>query len=420
MTVQKKLAALAAIALLGATLAGCSTPTDDGPVTLQYWSDSNNIDKVVAVWNEANPDIQVELTNPGGKDEIVAKLLAAIEGGDAPDIADVSQATLSQLVVGGGALDITEYVEPVADAFSQGSMDSVTLDGVIYGVPFDVGPLMFVYNKAAFDAIGITPPSTWEEFTAAAETVRATGAYIAQFDLTNNLFFTGMVQQAGGDWWSVDGGEWTVDINSDASKAVAAYWQDLIDRDLVSTAGDWTPEWSAALNDGTILTGPMAIWGAGSVNSLAPEALGEWAIAPIPSWEGSDVVGLYGGSASIITSSSEKASAAAEFITWMLAGEGANEIGKTQYPAAIAAQEQLSSPPAIFAEQADFYVVASAEADRIASVTWGPNTTVAFRSFSDNFTAAIQNGTLLVDALDIVQEDTVADMEDKGFTVNEG
>lgn len=414
---HKRMAAVAAsLALAVAALTGCSTPAEDaGPVTLQYWSDSNNIDKVVAVWNAANPDIQVELTNPGGKDEIVAKLLAAVEGGDAPDIADVAQATLSQLVVGGGAMDITSYYKGHEDAFSEGANQAVTLDGKVYGVPLDVGPLIFVYNKKAFDALGLEAPKTWEEFATAAETVRASGAYIAQFDLTNSLFFTGMVEQAGGSWWSVKDGKWTVDIDGDASTDVANFWQDLIDRDLVSTLPDWTPEWSTALNDGSILTGPMAIWGAGSVNSLAPDATDTWAIAPIPTWGDSDIVGQYGGSATIITSTSKKADAAAKFILWMEAGEGANEIGKTQYPANIEAQQNLSTPPAIFADQADFYTIAADAANNLASVTWGPNTTVAFRSFSDSFTAAIQNGTSLADALKSVQADTVADMKTTGF-----
>lgn len=433
-SMHTRMVGLVAVVLMSVSLAACSpgasavspgasatseplASSSTGPVTLQYWSDSNNIDKVVAVWNEANPDIQVELTNPGGKDEIVAKLLAATQGGDAPDMADVAQATLSQLVVGGGALDSTSLFAGTESQFSEGSMNAVTLDGVVYGLPLDVGPLTFVYRKSVFDELGISAPRTWEEFAATAETIRATGAYIAQFDLTNSLFFTGMVQQAGGNWWTVQDGEWAVDIDGPASVEIAEYWQDLIDRDLVSTATDWTPEWSAALVDGSILTGPLAIWGAGSVNSLAPDAVGEWAIAPIPTWGDSDVVGQYGGSATIVTAASTKADAAAQFITWMLAGDGAQEIGKTQYPANVAAQRALSTPPAVFAHQADFYQIAADSADRLASVTWGPNTTVAFRSFSDSFTAAIEGGTSLADALKTVQTDTVADLEAKGFNV---
>jgi multiple sugar transport system substrate-binding protein len=424
------LTSLGLAGLLGvAALAGCGDDprssdrrSESDPVTLSYWSDSTNIDKVVKLWNGSHPDIQVKLTDPGGKDEIVAKLLAANRGGDAPDMADVEYAHLSQLVVGGGAMDITKYVEDSMDAFADATRANVTLDDAIYAVPLDVGPMMMIYRKDVLDKLEIAVPSTWEDFAAAAASVRtkAPDAYLAQFSPENTLFFAGMCQQAGATWWSVNDGEWTVNIDGPESRAVARYWQDLVDRDLVSTELDWTPAWSTALNKGTILTGPMAVWGVGSVDSLAPKTAGKWAVAPVPSWGGSDVVGHYGGSASVITASSRHPEQAAEFLLWMEAGDGAHEIGKTQYPASVEAQKALSTPRKIIGGQEDFYDLATESAGRLAEVTWGPNTAVAVRAFEDGFTKALADGTSLEDALHDVQDATVKNMRSSGFTVHEG
>lgn len=407
----------------GAKGTGGASPSGSSAekVDLTFWSDANNMDKVVAVWNSQNPDIQVHMTDPGSTDDIVAKILAANQGGTAPDLADIPQASLSQLVVGGGAKDITSKVKDHFDVFAKGSVDAVTLDGKIYGVPLDVGPMMFVYRKDLLDRLGLQPPKTWDEFAQVAKTVHdKTGKYLTQLDPANYYLFTGMVEQAGGSWWSVKDGEWTVDIDGPASVKTADYWESLADAGTVSTQSDWTPAWSKALNDGSILSGPMAVWGVGTVTSLAPKVAGKWRAAPTPTWTGSSVVGQDGGSCTVITSSSKKVDAATKFVLWLEAGEGAKEIGKTQYPASIPAHDALTTPPVGIKGQTDFYELAGDAVKNLASVTWGPNTTVAFRTFTDEMTAAIKNHTPLRDALHKVQAAVVKDMKAKGFKVASG
>lgn len=400
---------------------GGGSSADSGPVELTFWSDANNMDKVVAIWNKQNPNIQVRMTDPGSTDDIVAKILAANQGGTAPDLADIPQASLGQLVVGGGAKDITELVGDGFGVFAQGSKDAVTLDGKIYAVPLDVGPMMLVYRKDLLDQLGLKAPTTWEEFATTAKTVHArTGKYLTQLDPTNYYLFTGMVQQAGGNWWSVENGEWTVAIDGPESMKVADYWQSLMFSGDISTQTDWTPAWSKALNDGTVWTGPMAVWGVGTVTSLAPKTAGKWRAAPTPTWAGSTVVGHDGGSCTVITASSKNPEAAATFVKWLEMGEGAKEIGKTQYPANIPAHEALTTPPKGIQGQTDFYELAGKAVDDLASVTWGPNTTVAFRAFSDEMNAALKARTPLRDALTKVQQTVVQDMKDKGFKVRSG
>ena len=40
-------------------------------------------------------------------------------------------------------------------------MGQCKLGDVVVGLPQDTGPLVYVYDKAAFDAIGIKAPTTW-------------------------------------------------------------------------------------------------------------------------------------------------------------------------------------------------------------------------------------------------------------------
>ena len=53
------------------------------------------------------------------------------------------------------------------------------LGDVVVGLPQDTGPLVYVYDKAAFDAIGIKAPTTWAELKEAAKKAKEKGKYIA-------------------------------------------------------------------------------------------------------------------------------------------------------------------------------------------------------------------------------------------------
>ena len=70
---------------------GSEDGADGGPVTLKFQSLSDQpaaieaTEKIVADWNEANPDVQVEIV-PAGWDGIYDKLITQFNGGAAPDI----------------------------------------------------------------------------------------------------------------------------------------------------------------------------------------------------------------------------------------------------------------------------------------------------------------------------------------------
>src|SRR6478735_10735641 len=77
--ISRVAAILAVGALAGSALAGCSAPAPEeeeaaGPVILRYWSWAPNIAKIVEVWNQPNPDIQVEVNTSTGSNNNPLKL----------------------------------------------------------------------------------------------------------------------------------------------------------------------------------------------------------------------------------------------------------------------------------------------------------------------------------------------------------
>ncbi|MFD2024502.1 ABC transporter substrate-binding protein [Promicromonospora aerolata] len=424
----RPLVAFAATAASVAVLSGCGAAGSEGPVTLEYWAWPAGSQAVVDQWNEANPDIQVKLTDAGGGDESSAKLLTASRAGNAPDLALVEYTTLPSLIVADVPLDITDHVGDVQDAFTEGTWAQTTFDGAVFGVPQDVGPMAFVYRQDRFEELGIPVPTTWQEFRSAAVAVKEADpdAVITSLPPTEFGFFAGVATQAGGEWWSVDGDQWSVGIADEASLEVADYFEQLAADGLIQTQPLLTPEYNAMVNEGTMLSWPSAVWAPNVIESVAPDTAGNWGMAPLPQWTPGDAAVAYqGGSAVVVTKDSEHPEAAAEFASWLNATEEGNTLlldEQSLYPASSLGQEMAESndPPSLMPQQSDFYSLAAEISAETVPVTWGPNVNLAKSVFEDELGKAVRNGTPWRDAFVATQEAVVADMTETGFTVSDG
>lgn len=426
---------IAGIAVAILVLTGCSADTSakgedpagsSGPVTLEYWAWNQSQEAIVAAWNEANPDIQVKHSDVGGGGDTSAKLVTSSRAGNAPDLALVEYNTLPAMIVAGVASDISAYTGDVEKNFAEGVWSQTTFDGVSYGVPQDVGPQALSYNKARFDELGVDVPTTWAEFADAAEKIHEAdpNTYITTFAPAEFGGFAAFAQQAGAEWWSVDGDEWTVNFDDEASLAVADYWQDLVDRDLVLAEPLLTPEWNASLNKGNVLSWPAGLWAAGVLYGVGEAMEGDWAVAPMPQWTPGDPSAAFqGGSGVIVTTSSKHPAEAAKFAAFMSSADvGQIQIDSGGYPASLAGQELTlnSEPPALMANQDDYWAIAAEIASNtIPDISWGPNVNVADSAFQDAMSAAITNGTSLAEALTETERVVVEDMKSSGFNVVE-
>lgn len=417
--------AVVGLSLVG--LAACSSPStsSDGPVELTYWSWGANIQDVVDQWNSENPDIQVKYTDAGGGSDSSAKLVTAARAGNAPDVALVEYTTMPAMIVADVPADITEYIGDAKDAFTEGTWAQTTFGDVVYGIPQDVGPMAFVYRQDRFQELDVAVPATWQEFRTAAEAVKAADptSTIAALPPAEFGFWAGVSTQAGGEWWSTDGEEWTVGIADESTLEVADFFEELVKDGLVSTDALLTPEYNAALSAGTILSWPSAVWAPSVIESVVPDTAGSWAMAPLPQWTAGDAAVPYqGGSALVVTTSSKHPAEAAEFAKWLNASEEGNESlinTMSLYPAAIVGQEMTESndPPALMPQQADFYTVAAEISSDTIPVTWGPNVNLASSVFTDELQKAIDNGTPWRDAFIATQKAVIDDMVGSGFKV---
>jgi multiple sugar transport system substrate-binding protein len=426
-------AALAAGLLL--TTAACgggkkagdgAAATSGGKVTLSFWDWDPNMDKVVATWNAGHPGIQVKLSNPAGGDQLVAKMITAHQAGNGPDIAKVEYQSLPALVAKGVVRDITGWTKDTVTKYDRSTLASTVFQGKVYGVPQDVAPLMLFYRTDLFARYGLKVPTTWDEYAATAQQVRAKApkAYLTNFDAADPGWFTGLAQQAGANWWSADGDTWKVDIDSPQTRKVADYWQHLVAAGDIAKNPSFSPQWNKQMNDGTLLTWISGAWAPAQLGGIAPATKGKWAVAPLPAWTpGDTTTGIWGGSATTVTTDSAHPKEAAEFASWLNTDDAAVTEQVKQinvYPAAEAgrALPVLQAAPAFFPDQPDFYAEVKKAAPGARSFPmWGPDVTVTFTGYTDGFSRALQSGGSFDAALSSMQSAATADLKKQGFTV---
>ncbi|HEY5890639.1 MAG TPA: extracellular solute-binding protein [Acidimicrobiia bacterium] len=143
--------------------------TDDNPITIDY------AEALVAAFMAANPNVTIEHeTRPGGSegDNIVKTRLAT---GEMTDIFWYNTGSLFQ------ALNPTESLVPITDEpFAANVVESfsqtVTAEGDVFGVP--AGTALgggVLYNKAIYEDLGLSVPTTWDEFAANNDAILAAG-----------------------------------------------------------------------------------------------------------------------------------------------------------------------------------------------------------------------------------------------------
>ncbi|TFB97036.1 extracellular solute-binding protein [Cryobacterium adonitolivorans] len=427
----------ATVAITGCSAGGGSTDSADaacepaeGKVELTFTSWIPGIEDVVDVWNKANPDIQVAVqTGPNGNGGTYANFFNQLEAGNAPDLGQIEYDALPNFRVQDGLVNLASC-DGVMDAkadFVDWTWGQVSFneDDAAYAIPQDSGPMAMFYRADLFEANGIAIPTTWEEYAVAAEQVRATGAYITNFSQSDINQFAGLVWQAGGTWFGNDGTDWTVDLTDETSIKVADYWQDLIDRDLVSTQPPWTTEWDNAYNTGAAWTWNSAAWGANSIASGAPDTAGKWAVAQSPQWEaGDEASGNWGGSSTAVFTGSEHPYEATQFALWLnSSSESLTMLNKAAnlYPAAKAGLDLpvLKEGVEFFGNQPIYDEFATASGQVSADFVWGPTMTQTYNDVSDGFKAAVSGNGTLAEALTTGQSATIDALKAQSIPVKE-
>jgi multiple sugar transport system substrate-binding protein len=207
MEIRSKLAEAAAAAVIAGAMA-------IGPASgaeLQMWersgANAGMVDKLVAMWNEENPDRKINLTYIPHA-EMVAKLAQAIASGDVPDLMGMDLIYAPQFEKAGQLEDLTKRIAdwPELKTASSGHMTVATWEGHLYGVPLYADVSALFYNKDLFEKAGLDPekpPTSLAELREYADKITALGGDIKGYFLPGscagcNIFTVGPLLWASG------------------------------------------------------------------------------------------------------------------------------------------------------------------------------------------------------------------------------
>ncbi|MFD7997125.1 ABC transporter substrate-binding protein [Streptomyces mexicanus] len=429
--------ALTAVVLCGSLLAACSggsgddaaAPGDGKPVTLTFWGWAKGTKEVVAAFNASHKDIRVRFEEiPSGAAGGYAKLSNAVKAGNAPDVFNVEYPQLPDFVSQGAVQDISRYVtDDLRAAYMPQAVALTTLGGAQWALPLDASPQVFYYRKDLFRKAGITqPPRTWNEFRTDARKLKKAepGARIATFFPDDPSTFEAMVWQAGARWFGTEGDSWKVDFGGAQTDKVADYWQKMIDDDLVRVQTSFSQEWTSSLQKGGTAGYLGAAWGGGVLASTLPDAVGKWAAAPMPTWDGSAAGGMLGGTTFAVSKDSKKTKAAVEFATWATTtpeGIKARIASGTSsaYPADpdLVPVAKAAFSTGFYGGQ-DLYALYSAAAAAIRKDwTWGPAMGATNTALKDSFAKVAAGSSTISLAVRGAQRATVAELRNRGLKV---
>lgn len=424
----------AATALCLAMLSACGSGEDaqtsakDGPVTLTFWGWAKGTKEVVDAFNASQQDVRVTFQEiPSGNAGGYAKISNAVKAGNAPDVFNVEYPQLPDFVSRGAVQDISEHVsDGLKSKYLPQAMEMTTLGGSTWALPLDAAPQTFYYRKDVFEKARITtPPKTWDEFRSAAEKIKKADpkARIATFFPDDPSTFEAMAWQAGAQWFKPGKDSWKVAFQDEATNKAAAYWQKMIDDELVEFAPSFSQQWTASLQKGQTVGYLGASWGAGVLGSTLPDQSGKWAAAPMPTFDGAPASGMLGGTTFAVSKDSKKAEAAVKFAEWATTTEAGMKARistgtSSAYPAApsLVPVAKSAFKSTLFGDQDLYGLYADAAKSIRADWTWGPVMGTTNNSLKDAFSKVNGGGDIMTAVRD-AETATKKELENRGIKV---
>ncbi|HEY8590063.1 MAG TPA: extracellular solute-binding protein [Naasia sp.] len=341
-------------------------PTAESPSgEITIWDRSGDLyevfEGVIDDFNEKYPDITV---NHEAVD-IGAKLQnTLITGTDVPDGVFLDDS----LVAGYKDFlwDLSDVLGPYTGDIAQQKLDVNTVDGAIYGVPFDLDPGLLFYNATALEAAGVDAAAieTYDDLLDAARAYKAARPDAGPIHLEQSAFL-GQLQL---EMYANQLGTAMTDEDGELRLDSPEYRQILEFLDTVSSEGLGTrAEYLGATDIETLESGqqvfyPWAIWFDFAPQQLLPETAGDWRAMPLPAWEeGGARSGAMGGASFILPKDGENSELAWLFYEFLMFDEagysavwGPNEV----YPDGL----NTSIPSYLPAAQPDAPLFAPVEA----------------------------------------------------------
>ncbi|MCW5893279.1 MAG: extracellular solute-binding protein [bacterium] len=316
------LAALAGCA--GVLASGCGRPHDD-PDRLTFWAlggEGEVVERLLPEFTARHPGLRVTVQRiPWSAAH--EKLLTAWVGGAMPDVVQVGNTWIPELVVLGALEPLDDRLDAAARAaFFPGVLDPNVVDGRTWGVPWYVDTRLVFYRRDLLAAAGeAEAPRTWDAWRAGMQAVQARarpGQHAILLPLTE---WQPLVILAFGHGATLlRDGDCRGDFRSPAFRAALTAWVRLFRDGLAPLGGAALAanlyEDFARGDVAFVVTGP---WNLGELARRLPPALADaWTTMPMPAVTGAPPgPSLAGGASLAVVRGTPRAEAAWKLVAFL-------------------------------------------------------------------------------------------------------
>lgn len=242
-----------------------------------YWETEGHqkaLDKVINDYNDSQDEIEVSAKYVPFAD-FKKQLSVGASADELPDIAILDSPDHASYATMGIFADLTDKFE--VSNYYEGAVDSCTIDGTLYGVPFGVNCLGLYYNEEMLEAAQCEVPETWDELKDTAKKLTK--------DNVTGLAFCSLQNEEGtfnfSPWlWSTGASSYEMDSEGGIKALTLA--KDLVESGAMSkecinwTQGDVMNQFISG-NVAMMVNGP---WQIPTMKQEAPDL--KWNVALIP------------------------------------------------------------------------------------------------------------------------------------------
>jgi lactose/L-arabinose transport system substrate-binding protein len=308
--------ALASASLLAATAAYA------GEITVWCWDPNFNVaimKEAGAIYSKTHPGTTFNVVD-FAKADVEQKLQTALSSGTAealPDIVLIEDYGAQKYLQSfpGSFAELSGKVD--YSGFAPYKVQLMTVEGKVYGMPFDSGVTGMYFRKDYLEAAGFKPEDmqniTWDRFIEIGKQVEAkTGHKMMGID-PNDAGLVRILMQSGGQWYFDKDGNINVEKNA-ALKAALETEGKLLQANVYKPTAGWS-NWVASFTSGDVASVITGVWITGTVKAQ-PDQAGKWGVAPIPSLgiEGAAHASNLGGSSWYVIESSKEKDEAIDFL----------------------------------------------------------------------------------------------------------
>jgi sn-glycerol 3-phosphate transport system substrate-binding protein len=263
-----RLSLLAALPVIVLVLAACAgeeagpisgtpgaTPST-GPVEIEIWhsepaANEETLKRMADGFNASQGEVRVQPVYQGSADDVMIKLMASIGSGRVPAIVFTMETYIQRLIDSGSVTPVQDFVDRESYDLSdldERAVQSYSLQGKLWGMPFCVDIPLLYYNKVVFREVGLDPerpPQTLEE-------LRQYSQKILKRDASGSVERSGV--SIGVTLWMeqvfAQQGDLLVDMNNghdgratkvlfddDTGRRFFQWWHDMVDEGLAFNVG---------------------------------------------------------------------------------------------------------------------------------------------------------------------------------------